>query len=333
MTTTKAPSDVASHLEQLLASVVALRSDVLAKGEALIGDWRPRIQRTTFQAAARNLALYLALRRRDLRPLQHRLMACGLSSLGRSESHVQPSLDALVAMLSTACGSTAFAPITFPTETSFFQGEQTIAREAEAIFGPGLHGRVTRIMVTLPPQAAQDAGFAEAILRAGAECVRINCAHDTPDDWAAMIANLRHAEQAVGDGRRVRVLMDLSGPKVRTIRPTKRNKQRFIVGDTLLLVRDLKANGHTDLPRVGCTLPEVFDQLAVGAEVWIDDGQISARVNVSTQSEANMTSSSVKRLSGGWFDTIMRAHGDAQITPRATYYDESLVVRSSKRAS
>jgi len=289
MPTNEVPSAVAPQLEQLLASVVALRSDVITHGEALLGDWQPRIQRPTFQASARNLALYLALRRSDLRPLQHRLMAYGLSSLGRSEAHVQPSLDAVIAMLSAASGHTAAEQVAFPTEASFFQGEQTIAREAAAIFGPGLHGRSTRIMVTLPPEAAQDADFAEAILRAGAECVRINCAHDTPDAWAAMLAHLRHAEQAVGDGRRMRVLMDLGGPKVRTLRLPKPAKQRFRSGDTLLLVRDLHAQRHTDLPCVGCTMPQVFDQLTVGAQVWIDDGQLGARVTQLVGDDALLT--------------------------------------------
>ncbi|MEP7187865.1 MAG: pyruvate kinase, partial [Roseiflexaceae bacterium] len=41
---------------------------------------------------------------------------------------------------------------------------------------------------------------------------------------------------------------------------------------------DLKAKRHTNLPCVGCTLPQVFDQLTIGAQVWIDDGQIGARV-------------------------------------------------------
>lgn len=278
MTATELLPAITPDLEQLLAAVVALRSDVLVHGEDLLNTWHRRIQRTTFEAAARNLAFYLALRRCDLRPLQRRLAACGLSSLGSSESHVQPSLDALVAMLSTATGNTASEQVLFPTETSFFEGEQTIAREAATIFGPGLHGRTTRIMVTLPPQAVQDADFAEAILRAGAECVRINCAHDTPEAWAAMIANLRHAEQAVGDGRQVRVLMDLGGPKVRTVLPRKQTKHRFVVGDTLVLVRDLKAHKHKNLPRIGCTLPEVFDQLVIGAQVWIDDGLIGTTV-------------------------------------------------------
>jgi pyruvate kinase len=105
MTETETSSDGAIHLERLLESVVTLRREVLAQGDALLDGWRPRMLRPSFQVAARNLALYLALRRNDLRPLQRRLMAYGLSSLGRSESHVLPALDALVAMLSTACGT------------------------------------------------------------------------------------------------------------------------------------------------------------------------------------------------------------------------------------
>jgi hypothetical protein len=44
------------------------------------------------------------------------------------------------------------------------------------------------------------------------ECVRINCAHDDPDVWTAMLTNLRDAEHAVGRAEPVRVLMDLGGP-------------------------------------------------------------------------------------------------------------------------
>jgi pyruvate kinase len=43
--------------------------------------------------SARNLLHYLALRRQDLRELQDRLAAVGLSSLGRAESCVESTLD------------------------------------------------------------------------------------------------------------------------------------------------------------------------------------------------------------------------------------------------
>jgi pyruvate kinase len=56
-------------LHALLQEVVTLRNNVIASGEALLRAWPPCIQRTTFQAAARNLASYVALRCSDLRPL------------------------------------------------------------------------------------------------------------------------------------------------------------------------------------------------------------------------------------------------------------------------
>jgi pyruvate kinase len=46
------------------------------------------------------------------------------------------------------------------------------------------------------------------------DCARINCAHDDPDTWSAMIANLRSAEAAAG--KTCRIMMDLAGPKLRT---------------------------------------------------------------------------------------------------------------------
>src|SRR5688572_29365288 len=49
--------------------------------------------------SARNLLHYLALRRRDLRPLQGTLASLGLSSLGRAESHVEANIDAVMGHL------------------------------------------------------------------------------------------------------------------------------------------------------------------------------------------------------------------------------------------
>ena len=53
--------------------------------------WRPWVdgRDADRDASARNLLQYLALRGRDLRDLQDRLAALGLSSLGGSEGHVE----------------------------------------------------------------------------------------------------------------------------------------------------------------------------------------------------------------------------------------------------
>ena len=52
-----------------------LREDVSAEGDALLARWKPWILRRDFSYSARNLAHYLALRKRDLRSLQEALMS------------------------------------------------------------------------------------------------------------------------------------------------------------------------------------------------------------------------------------------------------------------
>jgi pyruvate kinase len=69
-------------------------------------------------------------------------------------------------------------------------------------------------MVTMPTQAADDDVLVTQLLHQGMDCMRINCAHDSPEEWDRMVQHLRRAEE--GRGRTCRILMDLSGPKVRT---------------------------------------------------------------------------------------------------------------------
>jgi pyruvate kinase len=126
---------VAADLQQLRDAVGALRADVLVEGGALLDEWQPVITRPTFLPAAHNLACYLALRRRDLRPLQQRLAVRGLSSLGRSEAHVLATLDALFALLVSATDPGASDALAFPSRVTFAAGRAAIAREAETLFG------------------------------------------------------------------------------------------------------------------------------------------------------------------------------------------------------
>ena len=269
---------IAPALHELLSTVSALRDDILAESEELYHSWQSRIERSVFVPSAQNLAAYLALRRRDLRTLQASLMRWGLSSLGRSESRVIATLDAVVASLGSICAATRTDVLDYPDEQRMFAGTNTIAQAADTIFGRSTGAREARIMVTLPTEAGEEPLFLRTLLQQGIECVRINCAHDDPDVWTAMLTNLRDAEHAVGRAEPVRVLMDLGGPKVRTVRPRKSGKERFGIGDTLLLAHRVKRQNAREPARVGCTLPEIFAQLQPGAHVWIDDGTIGARV-------------------------------------------------------
>ncbi len=189
----------------LLRELTALRANVLAAEPRLVaaGPAPP-------PPGARNLAHYLALRRHDLRPLQERLAALGLSSLGRAEPQVLRSLDQVLAVLRQLAGRPA-AP---PPAAERAPGRSLLARQVELLFGPPPARRGTRIMVTLPSEAAADPGLAQGLVAAGMDVARINCAHDGADAWAAMAGHVREAARRAG--REVRILMDLGGPKIRT---------------------------------------------------------------------------------------------------------------------
>jgi pyruvate kinase len=82
------------------------------------------------------------------------------------------------------------------------------------LLGPNSGERNVRIMVTMPSDAALDFGLVRDLLVSGMNCMRINCAHDSPEQWAAMISNLKKAQAETGCDCRIH--MDLGGPKLRT---------------------------------------------------------------------------------------------------------------------
>lgn len=163
--------------------------------------------------SARNLAHYLALRGTDLRALQERLARMGLSSLGRGESHVLANLDKVLGLLHVLAGR-PWQTQAGEEPAGFGSGRDRLAAHAAALFGEPPGERRVRIMVTLPGSAAMDPALIGALVHAGMDVARINCAHDDAPAWMAMASHVRRA--AAASGRTVKVLMDLAGPKIRT---------------------------------------------------------------------------------------------------------------------
>nr|WP_246736368.1 pyruvate kinase [Enterovirga sp. DB1703] len=204
-------------------------------------------------------------------------MPLGISSLGRAEGRVLASIDAVACALSKLVGRAPGAPLRPPSARQFYRGERQLGLAAEALFGPGVPGRHGRILVTLGSDAARDPGLLRRLAEGGADAVRINCAHDDPDRWMRMIEHLRTAERATG--RRLKLLMDLGGPKVRTADvATPSDRQRMVAGDELLICRAgaLRDPGYAF--QTGCTLPVVLERIKIGDPVAIDDGKLRGRV-------------------------------------------------------
>jgi pyruvate kinase len=266
-----------SDAQNLLNTLQQLRQMVIEEGDKIFQQWRSHIQRSAFLNSSRNLAYYLALRRHDLRQLQAALMPWGLSSLGRIEARVLPNLDAAIATLGAICQADPNSLPIRPSIAEFFEGDRLLQEHTEELFGSkGDHRRV-RIMVTLPTIAATNYEFVQNLLQRGCDCVRINCAHDSATEWSAMIANVRIA--AAERGYPCKVLMDLAGPKPRigmAIAPN--SPKRLYRGDSILLTGKLPTTISSDCFQANCSLPEILEQLKVGATVWIDDGTLGAQV-------------------------------------------------------
>lgn len=252
----------------LLRTLDGLIEDVRAASSGTV----PATDGTAFSSCAANLSHYLALRRHDIRPIQSGLAMLGLSSLGRLEGHVLPALQATRASLAAVIGTAARER---PAPETFFAGERCLAGRRERLFGKADSARRCAIMVTCPSSAADDPGFTEALVERQIEALRINCAHDGPDEWRRMIEHARAAGRA--NGHQTRVFMDLAGPKIRT-GDVKRVGKRLGVGDHFMIVPEGGLAGTTGkdrrISRAECTLEKALRTSAVGDHVYYDDGKL-----------------------------------------------------------
>ncbi len=164
------------------------------------------------QASARNLLHYLAVRQHDLRPLQLQLAQMGLSSLGNLEAHVLAALDAVAARLDACSGSPSTPSAS--TASAYTQGMECLQRNAAELLGPPRPQRDVRIMVTLATENAADPNTMRALVEAGMDIARINCAHDDAGIWHRMAAEVRAAAEPSGPAPLIQI--DLAGPKSRT---------------------------------------------------------------------------------------------------------------------
>jgi pyruvate kinase len=201
-----------NELRQLTEKLSAMRSEMIELESSLLAD-----QKSLYDGhcrSARNLAHYLALRRHDIRQVQARLAALGLSSLGRTEGHVMETVEAVLTILRNLTGDQANSTIPQEPAIGISEGTQLLERNTDELLGPCPADRRVRIMVTMPPEAATDYSCVRDLLLKGMNCMRINCAHDDEEVWSGMIRNLQKAREETG--RNCRILMDLAGPKLRT---------------------------------------------------------------------------------------------------------------------
>ncbi len=109
------------------------------------------------------------------------------------EAHTLSTLNAVLFALSRIA-SQSWEPSAKPP-VDFNSGQMSLARQAESLLGLPAGKRTVKIMVRMPSDAASDPTLIRELLAAGMDVMRINCAHDGPDVWAAMVNNLRRLDR------------------------------------------------------------------------------------------------------------------------------------------
>lgn len=194
-----------TEVRDAMQALVDLRADMLR----LEGRFARAIRdlRSNQRTSATNLIHYLALRGHDLRQLQKKLAEIGVSSLGRSEGHILDDVDRVLEILRRLHRSAPAA------RKSGENAGSVLEARTEALLGPSPVGRGVRILVTAPSEAATNYELVHRLLQNGMNCMRINCAYDSPEAWSRMIANLRQAQEELN--KPCNLLMDIAGPKLR----------------------------------------------------------------------------------------------------------------------
>ncbi|KAB2833743.1 MAG: pyruvate kinase, partial [Candidatus Dadabacteria bacterium] len=239
-----------------------------------------------YDESAKNLLHYLAFRRHDLRVLQSELAELGLSSLGRSESHVMATIEAVLQTLSQLAD--------FPVQLTdgadaldFKSARKLLENHTKALLGPLPKGRSVHIMVTMPSEAADDYGLVLGLVNNGMSCMRINCAHDDREKWIRMIENLRRAVEETG--KPCKIIMDIPGPKLRTgpitpgpsvikYRPQRDAYGKVVNPASVLLVAEGTVIPHPVIHDAVLPVPgEWLGELSPGDEIRFVDGRGARR--------------------------------------------------------
>lgn len=139
--------------------------------------------------------------------------------------------------------------------------------------------RKAKILATLGP-ASNTQEKIELMIEAGVSAVRINMSHGSHEEHTAAIANARAAATKLK--RALSILVDLSGPKIRTRMLKDHIPVELKVGELFTITtREIEGNEH-EVSTNFSQLPEVVKP---GTRILIDDGAIELGVVSETETD------------------------------------------------
>ena len=129
----------------------------------------------------------------------------------------------------------------------------------------------TKIVCTIGP-ASDSQNILERLIRAGMNVARLNFSHGDFAEHQAVIRRIREASRATG--RRVAIMADLPGPKIR-LGQFAEEPVKLRVGDTFTLTTE-EIEGTVD--RVSVTFAELPQAVRPGNRLFLNDGIIQLKV-------------------------------------------------------
>lgn len=199
---------------EILQQINIQLTGIIAKATELETVYAKRIKNVhpVYHRSAQNLIHYLAFRTFQIDGLQQQLRDQSLPSLSSIEGHVMDSLLSIKTIINHLLKDETNEDA--PGVVRVHESQKLLKRNTKLLFGYKSKRRLTRIMVTLPPEATNNYKFVRNLMEVGMNSARINCAHDTPEDWINMISNVKQAKEELR--KNCKIMMDLGGPKLRT---------------------------------------------------------------------------------------------------------------------
>ncbi|ASK69174.1 MULTISPECIES: pyruvate kinase [Shewanella] len=134
--------------------------------------------------------------------------------------------------------------------------------------------RRTKIVTTLGPATDRDDNL-RRIIAAGANVVRLNFSHGSPEDHLKRATQAREIAKELGV--HVAILGDLQGPKIRVSTFKDNKKVQLNLGQAYILDAEL-GKGEGDENQVGIDYKQLPDDVNVGDILMLDDGRVQLRV-------------------------------------------------------
>lgn len=277
------------QIEQLNKELNEIFAD-LTNSEEAINEVTSEIH-SDYRLSAKNLIRYLIVRTYDLRKYHNSLSELGLSSMRTAEGYVYANLYHVIRNLNLIQG-TPFELNPDLEMIGYRESRKLLRKHSYRLFSKTKKEPFTEIMVTLPEEAAENIEWVRKMAKSGMQIARINLGKGNPAMWEKMVQMIRKASDLTG--KRIKIYMDLPGPKIRTspiqLASKKGNVKdaiRVKKGDHVILTRSMDAITNLPKPdesealtmaRIGVTLGEIIDDAKMGDLLYFDDGTIKAKV-------------------------------------------------------